>query len=100
MDGSTLPQRQRSARGMGAGFRGFAAWLRQQRDRDDPVGDLSQDFIFDQNGTGPVRTFRALRFRMWEFHACKEAHETLNLARAEWRAARAAYRLWAGSVRP
>lgn len=33
---------------------GFTAWLREQRDREDPVGDLARDAAVDPNWPGDV----------------------------------------------
>lgn len=56
---------------------GFLAWLRDQKDRDDPVGDLAGDFIREtRNGGAPWGPdFVA---------ACEEAREAREEAYAEW----------------
>lgn len=70
----------------------FCRWLRQQVDRNDPIGDLARDFIGDKRGV--LQWFRAetwpnpslnqlysmLRFRF----ACSDALDALIAAYREW----------------
>jgi hypothetical protein len=63
---------------------GFAGWLRAQRHRDDPVGDLARDFVDDrrQGCLGrAVRTARGLRSHICHRH--DQVDTTLALAALE-----------------
>jgi hypothetical protein len=64
--------------------RSFAAWLRHQRERDDPVGDLAHDFISDWNARG-IRTPAQLSLHLIRSGACYEARLALRDAAREYR---------------
>lgn len=79
----------------------FCRWLRQQAERDDPIGDLARDFADDKRGVlqwfrvedwpnPPLsRLYTMLRFRF----ACSEALDTLVAAYREWQQLGNTYRL-------
>ena len=56
----------------------FLKWLKLQKDRDDPVGDLAQDWIRDKC----PKNFSILYLRGKS--ACLEALEAFREAKAEW----------------
>ncbi len=59
----------------------FRAWLREQRDRDDPVGDLAQDALADRGWRG--NSVASLADRM-TWIACSEARAALREAAEEY----------------
>jgi hypothetical protein len=63
---------------------GFSRWLRRQRDRDDPVGDLAADFCSDRTARG-IRTPGELLRHMARSGACHEARLALRDAAREYR---------------
>jgi hypothetical protein len=63
----------------------FISWLRQQKDRDDPVGDLARDLIRDPGGH-KIRRIPALRKRLSDSRVCQGAVVALDAALKEWRA--------------
>lgn len=79
----------------------FCRWLRQQVERDNPIGDLARDFVGDKRGV--LQWFRAetwpnpslnqlytmLRFRF----ACSEALDALIEAYREWQQLGNTYRV-------
>ena len=60
----------------------FTFWLVHQADRDDPVGDLSRDFINDCRPR--FETIEHLRVHI-RARACREARQALAEARREFR---------------
>jgi hypothetical protein len=62
----------------------FDSWLRKQRDRDDPIGDLAQDYIADCRQR-KVR-YRSIRSLYRDTHGIRDvfddALEEYRLARA------------------
>jgi hypothetical protein len=70
----------------------FGSWLKAQRDRNDPVGDLAQDFLRDvaanQRGWPSQWSAMALRHRLMFLDACDGAMAALDQAVAEWQASR------------
>lgn len=60
----------------------FIPWLKEQKFRDDPVGDLAQDLIADRRFTG--KYFSEFRKYLHEVNACDGALAALRKARAEW----------------
>lgn len=73
--------------------RTFYSWLRQQRDRQDPVGDLARDAISDEEfprtGRRHMRPYtRAHLYRYLEKrNACSGALRAFALAYSEYEAA-------------
>jgi hypothetical protein len=64
----------------------FWSWLRKQKDRDDPVGDLARDAIADYaNGYKGVRSIGGLRARVESLRAGVSAMQALDAALGEWR---------------
>ena len=78
----------------------FCRWLRQQTDRDDPIGDLAKDFTDDKRGvlqyfraeTWPNPSLRQLYSMLRIRFACSEALDALNLAYREWQSIGNTYR--------
>ncbi len=66
---------------------GFWLWLREQRRRDDPVGDLARDVFMDR-GLSRYNFKRGgpdiLRYKMVIRGACQEAMRALDMAQQEW----------------
>lgn len=54
----------------------FESWLRKQKHRDDPIGDLSKDFISSRT--------RTLKESFNKFYPCQDAIETYNNACDEY----------------
>jgi uncharacterized protein YozE (UPF0346 family) len=55
----------------------FDRWLREQRHRDDPVGDLARDVISDPDwprGAGEHAQRRYLIYEVWACDGAVEAH--------------------------
>jgi hypothetical protein len=61
---------------------GFYAWLRKQRNRDDPVGDLACDAMRDKDFP---KAERAVRAHLLKCGACPEAFTALKDALKEYR---------------
>lgn len=70
----------------------FLPWLRQQRDRDDPVGDLARDLERDPGGE-KIRTVAAMRDRLQDSRVCQGAVSAFEKALKEWRVAKDAARI-------
>lgn len=70
----------------------FGSWLKAQQHRDDPIGDLAQDFLADIKRTEhpwPSHwSVTTLRHRLEFQCACDGAFEALDQAVAEWKASR------------
>ena len=69
----------------------FGSWLKAQRDRNDPVGDLAQDFITAckwRDEDPDLKDPHHVRFQMDCLSASSEAHAALDAAAAEWQASR------------
>lgn len=71
----------------------FGAWLANQADRQDPIGDLARDYL-ESCGCGrgscsPNRpqTVKSARKDLNNHGAIPEAHHALDEAAAEWRSA-------------
>jgi hypothetical protein len=62
----------------------FWLWLRQQRDRDDPIGDLATDALHDRHAPHGARAFE----RYLLIHASSGARDACRQALAAWRGAR------------
>jgi hypothetical protein len=62
----------------------FSEWLRAQRRRDDPVGDLARDAMADDGWLGG-RDLSALHGHLSRYGACEGAHDALDRAWREWR---------------
>lgn len=65
--------------------RTFVSWLRLQRHRNDPIGDLAKDALVDPE-LGPNFSVEDLRQRLIDANACVGAREALHQARKEYRA--------------
>jgi hypothetical protein len=64
----------------------FWSWLRKQKDRDDPVGDLARDATADYaNGYKGVRSIGGLRARIESLGAGAPAMQALDETLREWR---------------
>lgn len=67
----------------------FRRWLTEQRDRDDPVGDIARDVLADSCARG-LWAPRSLRRHMVDTHEpIDRALDAFDRAEAEWRAIRA-----------
>lgn len=64
---------------------GFKVWLKRQKHRNDPVGDLARDAMRDRHWPPGAKLSR-LEGYLGERGACKEAHEALYRAWREWQA--------------
>jgi len=66
----------------------FAQWLRLQRKRWDPVGDLARDVAWDRREGGftgkKLRTRDGWHRHLDETSACQGAHDALDEAWHEW----------------
>jgi hypothetical protein len=76
----------------------FWQWLKRQRDRDDPVGDVSRDALADKHRKGTTRAW-------WVEHltqhgACDGALRAIEEAWKEYRAAAICGRERSGSPQP
>jgi hypothetical protein len=66
----------------------FRRWLTEQRDRDDPVGDVARDILADGCASG-LSAPRSLRRHMVDAHApIDPALDAFDRAEAEWRTTR------------
>ena len=61
----------------------FYLWLRQQRRRDDPVGDLAKD-VWDDRRNLRGHTVSAIRDRIISSGGCSQALAALDTAVAEY----------------
>ena len=61
----------------------FYSWLRQQRWRDDEVGDLARD-VWDDRKNIRDHSVSGIKYRMLTAGACFEALEALDTAVAEF----------------
>ena len=68
--------------------RSFAAWLRNQRRRDDPVGDLARDAAADRHWPKAAKSLPRLLDYLAGRRACPGAVEACRRAWAEFRAER------------
>ena len=59
----------------------FIAWLKKQKDRDDPIGDLAKDFIDDTKRRNR-RKFTVEYLR--SVNACSDAIKAFNQATKEY----------------
>lgn len=62
----------------------FYRWLRKQRDRRDPVGDLARDALGDRDFPKAADFDRAESY-LYSCNACYEAHLALRRAFSEFR---------------
>jgi hypothetical protein len=63
---------------------GFTTWLRRQRQRDDPVGDLAREAARDRGWPRPPARLAILHAHLERTHAPDGAHEALDRAWFEW----------------
>jgi hypothetical protein len=69
----------------------FGTWLKDQQHRDDPIGDLANDFISAckwRKETPDAKTTDGVQFQMACLGASNEAYAALDQAVAEWKASR------------
>lgn len=69
----------------------FGAWLKAQQHRDDPIGDLAEDFIDAcrwRKEDPLIKTRDQVAFQMASLSACAEAYKALDAAELEWKASR------------
>ena len=70
----------------------FGSWLKAQQHRDDPIGDLAQDFLADskhtQHGWPSHWSATGLRHRLMFLAAPDAVFAALDQAVAEWEASR------------
>lgn len=70
----------------------FGTWLKDQQHRDDPIGDLAQDFLRDIKASGHVPPSRwtdaNLKNHLVYRQASKAALAALDQAVKEWRRSR------------
>jgi uncharacterized protein YozE (UPF0346 family) len=59
----------------------FYTWLREQRKRDDPIGDLARDAMADKNFP---QALNRVRSHLLNAGACSEALVAFNEARKEF----------------
>ena len=62
----------------------FVPWLRKQRNRDDPVGDLANDTCRDTEMPKDVRSYRSFKGYLERIPACSGAIRALERAYAEY----------------
>jgi len=67
---------------------GFTAWLRQQRRRRDPVGDLSRDQQHDRCWSHGRARLETLHAHLEGHGAIDLAHDALDRAWSEWQVRR------------
>ncbi len=65
---------------------GFTRWLRRQKGRDDPIGDLASDYIADCRLHKVRRNASELASHL-QLYGCAGARHALQAALAEYRAA-------------
>ena len=61
----------------------FRTWLRSQRDRDDPVGDLAQDF--ERDGETKGRAFRSVGGFIEYLEAQGACDGAIEAAKSAWK---------------
>lgn len=69
----------------------FGSWLQAQQHRNDPIGDLAQDFAQAcrlRKEDPLTKTRDHVAFQMACLSACTEAYEALDAAAAEWSVSR------------
>lgn len=69
----------------------FGAWLKRQADRNDPVGDLAQDFLCAckwRKEDPDEMTRDSIHFQMGCLGAGLDAYRALAKASKEWQSAR------------
>lgn len=62
----------------------FRQWLKLQRWRDDPIGDLSRDFLDDYCAKGLRSVGSIRRHILYAHETCDGAREALNRAIVEF----------------
>jgi uncharacterized protein YozE (UPF0346 family) len=65
----------------------FETWLKKQKNRDDPVGDLACDYIDDLSGfnrNNPGKKFKLTKEYLVSQKACDEALEAFDEAIKEY----------------
>jgi hypothetical protein len=66
----------------------FGSWLKAQQHRDDPIGDLAQDFLRDikstEHGWPSSWSATTLRHRLMFLDASGPVFDALEQAKAEW----------------
>ena len=70
----------------------FRQWLRQQEERDDPIGDLARDMAHDHNQTAHNPSLPDLYHYLKANRACREAFHALIEAYREWQSYGNTYR--------
>jgi hypothetical protein len=63
---------------------GFRDWLRRQRDRPDPVGDLAREAHHDHGWPRGRARLDTLHLHLDDLDACDGAHDALDCAWIEW----------------
>ena len=58
----------------------FETWIKRQKHRDDPIGDLAKDFIDGQK----IKPSKTVKESLQNFHASYEAWNTLKEAEIEF----------------
>lgn len=70
----------------------FGSWLKAQQHRDDPIGDLAQDFLSDikrtEHGWPSHWSAKTLRHRLMFLAAPDAVFAALDQAVEEWEASR------------
>lgn len=66
----------------------FKKWLLQQKDRDDPVGDLARDANNDEHTPSSIQDWKKYFNRI---RACEGAHEALERAVREYKGRSTSY---------
>jgi uncharacterized protein YozE (UPF0346 family) len=62
----------------------FYRWLVNQKDRNDPIGDLSNDILLDKNFPLDTSSLNLLRDHLTRKSACNEAIQALEEAHQEF----------------
>jgi len=58
----------------------FETWIKKQKHRDDPIGDLAKDFIRGQK----IKKFKTILESMNYFGACDDAVKSLRKAKRQY----------------
>ena len=63
----------------------FYIWLKKQKERDDPIGDLAKDALEDESFPIETDSLKRIRTHLFNIHACDEAIQALSEAFDEYK---------------